>query len=58
MLLVAVGLTEAPLDRLVIAEVRAWEAVDSAVVAAVAARVLAEAHVVAVAGVEGRQTID
>jgi hypothetical protein len=57
--LVAVGLTEAPLDQQVTAEVPAWEAVDSAVVAAAAAaHVLGEAHVVAVAGVEGRQTID
>ena len=48
MLLVAVGLTEALLDRLVIAEVPAWAE----------AHVLAEAHVVAVAGVEGRQTMD
>ena len=35
-LLAAVGLTEAPLDRPVVAEVPAWEAVDSAVVAAAA----------------------
>jgi hypothetical protein len=48
MLLVAVGLTEAPLDRPVIAEVPAWEAVESAVVVAEEADVLAEADVVAV----------
>jgi hypothetical protein len=54
--LVAVGLTAALLDRLAIAEVPAWEALDSAVV--VAEEALAVAHVVAVAGVEGRQTID
>jgi hypothetical protein len=47
-----VGLTQAPLDRQATAEVQAWEAVDSAVVAA------EEAHVVAVAGVEDRQTIN
>lgn len=50
--LVAVGLTEAPLDRQVTAEVPAWEAVDSAVVLA------EEAHGVAVAAVEDKQTID
>lgn len=53
-LLAAAGLTEAPLDRQVTVEVPAWEAVDSA---AVAAHVLAEARVVAVEGVEGRQTM-
>jgi len=52
MLLVAVGLTSAPLDRLAIAEVPAWEAVGSAVLAP------EEAHVVVAVGVEGRQTID
>jgi hypothetical protein len=53
--LVAVGLTEAPLDQQVTAEVPAWEAVGLAVVLLVE-----EAHVlaVAVAGVEGRQIID
>ena len=58
MLLVAVGLTPALLDRLAIAEVPAWEAVGSAVLAPEEAHVLAEAHVVAVADVEDRQTID
>jgi hypothetical protein len=59
MLLVAVGLTPALLDRLAIAEVPAWEAVGSAALAPEEAHVLAEAHVVvAVVDVEGRQTID
>ena len=49
MLLVAVGLTEAPLDRQGTAEVPAWEAVESAVVVVTEeADVLAEADVVAV----------
>ena len=54
MLLVGVGLTEAPLDRLVIGEVPAWEAVDSAAVA------VAEeaADVVAVADVEDDKTVE
>jgi hypothetical protein len=43
MLLVAVGLTEAPLDQQVTAGVPAWEAVDSAVVLAEEPHVLAEA---------------
>ena len=48
--LVAVGLTQAPPGRQVIAEAQAWEAVDSVMVAA------EEAHVVVVAaGVEDRQ---
>jgi len=58
MLLVAVDLTETPLGQQVTAEVPAWEAVDPAVVAAEEAHALAEAHVVAVAGVEDRQTIN
>jgi hypothetical protein len=49
-LLVVVGLTEARLARLAIAEVPAWEAVDSAVV-------VAEADVVAEVDVEDRQTV-
>ena len=44
MLLVAVGLTEAPLAQQVTAEVPAWEALDSAVVVAEGAHVLEEAH--------------
>jgi hypothetical protein len=56
--LVGVGLTQAPLDRQATAEVQAWEAVDSAVVAEEEAHARAEAHVVAVAGVEDRQTIN
>ena len=52
MLLVAVDLTEALLDRQVTAEGPAWEVVDSAVVVA------EEARVVAAAGVEDRQTIN
>jgi hypothetical protein len=57
MLLVAVGLTEAPLDRQVTAEVPAWEAVDSAMVVLVAAGA-AGADAVAAAGVvEDRQTV-
>lgn len=57
-LLVGVGLTAALLDRLAIGEVQAWEALDSAVVVAEEAHALAVARVAAVAGVEGRQTID
>jgi hypothetical protein len=49
-LLVGVGLTEAPLDRQVTAEVPAWEAVDSAMVVLVAAGA-AGADAVAAAGV-------
>ena len=49
-LLVGVGLGATLLDRPVLAEVPAWEAVESAVV-------VAEADAVA-AGVEDRQTID
>jgi hypothetical protein len=52
-LLVGVGLTEALLDRQVTAEVPAWEAVDSAMVAAGAAGVDA----VAAGVVEDRQTV-
>jgi hypothetical protein len=50
-LLVGVGLTEAPLDRQVTAEVPAWEAVDSAMVVLVAADAVVAAGVV-----EDRQT--
>jgi hypothetical protein len=58
-LLVAVGLTEAPLDQQVTAEVRAWEVVDSAaVVAEEEADVLAVAHVVAVADVGDDKTVE
>lgn len=59
MLLVAVGLTEAPLDQQVTAEVPAWEAVDSAeVVAEEEPYVLAEARVVAVADVGDDKTVE
>jgi hypothetical protein len=58
-LLVGAGLTEAPLDLQVTAEVPAWEALDSAVaVAEEEAHVLGEERVEAVAGVEGSQAID
>jgi hypothetical protein len=50
-LLVVVGLTEAPLDRQVTAEVRAWEALDSAVALVEEADVPLEARAVAVADV-------
>jgi hypothetical protein len=57
-LLVGVGLTEAPLDRQVTAEVPAWEAVDSATVALVAAGAAVAEDAVAAAGVvEDRQTV-
>jgi hypothetical protein len=58
-LLVAAGLEATPLDRPVLAEVPAWEAVDSATAVAAAAGAVA-AEVVAVAevvGAEGKQTI-
>ena len=53
-LLVAADLEATPLDRPVLAEVPAWEAVDSARAVAVAAEVVAVAEVV---GAEGKQTI-
>jgi hypothetical protein len=56
-LLVGVGLTEAPLDRQVTAEVPAWEAVDSAMVVLVAAGAVAEDAVAAAGVVEDRQTV-
>jgi hypothetical protein len=57
-LLVAVGLTEAPLDRQVTAEVPAWEAVDSAMVVLVAAGAAVEdAEEAAAGGAEGKQII-
>ena len=58
-LLVAAGLEAPPLDRPVIAEAPAWEAVDSPVVEVVAAvSMVAEDAAAAAAGVEDRQTID
>ena len=53
-----VGLTEAPPDRLVIAEVPAWEVVDSAQVAVEEADGLPEADVVAVADVGDDKTVE
>jgi hypothetical protein len=57
-LLVAVGLTGAPLDQQVTAEVPAWEAEDSAAVVVAEAHVLAEVHVVAVADVGDDKTVE
>ena len=53
----AAGLTEAPLDLQVTAEVRAWEAVDSAVAPAGEPDVLPEAHVAAAADVVDDKTL-
>ena len=57
-LLVALGLTEAPLDLQVTAEGPAWEAVDSVVVALVVVDALPEADVVAVADVGDDKTVE
>ena len=56
MLLVGVGLTEAPLDLQVTAEVPAWEAVALAAELVEEADVLLEAHVVAVADAADNKT--